>query len=251
MQALSSVQGEQVLRNLARKGVKLIAADYFTHATIQCKPWRREFPNTKFVVVDGSAAGANVGSILFKEQEGSYLVGMAAAMASKTKKIGFIGGIDVPLIRALFVAMRKVQKAIDPKAEVIQTLSVQLQLLVIQPKAELARSQFERGVDVVFHTAGGSGMALCRRLKRKVSSQLGVDSNQNYLFPCVMLTSMVKRFDNAVYDNFMQLKNGTWKAGVTNLGLKEGGVDWALDKDNRAVVAPTWRSALTRRNKIS
>jgi basic membrane protein A len=93
-------------------------------------------------------------------------------------------------------------------------------------------------VDVVFAVAGGSGMGTLQTAKEKGKLAIGVDSNQNYLHPGTMLTSMVKRVDLAIYDSFMQMKNGTWKAGVTHKGLKEGGVDWALDKDNRAVVTP-------------
>jgi len=104
--------------------------------------------------------------------------------------------------------------------------------------AELARAQIERGVDVIFAAAGGSGMGSLQTVKEKGKFGIGVDSNQNYLHPGNMLTSMVKRVDVAIYDSFMQIKNGNWKAGITNKGLKEGGVDWALDKDNRAVISP-------------
>ncbi|MDQ2989122.1 MAG: BMP family ABC transporter substrate-binding protein, partial [Pseudomonadota bacterium] len=98
--------------------------------------------------------------------------------------------------------------------------------------------QFDRGVDVVFAVAGGSGMGTLQTAKEKGKLAIGVASNQNYLHPGTMLTSMVKRVDGAIYDSFMAVKNGTWKPGVTYRGLKEGGVDWALDKDNRAVVSP-------------
>ncbi len=238
VQAVSSVQGEQVMRNLARKGVNLIAAIGFTHAQ-QVQMVAKEFPKTKFVIIDGSANGANVSSILFKEQEGSYLVGVAAGLATKTKKLGFIGGIDVPLIRAFACGYIQGAKSVDNKIELIQNIVGTTASAWNDPAkgSELARSQMERGADVIFPAAGGSGMGALQATKEKGKLGIGVDSNQNYLFPGVMLTSMVKRVDNAVYDNFMQLKNGTWKAGVTNLGLKEGGVDWALDKDNRAVIS--------------
>jgi basic membrane protein A len=239
VQVLSNAQGEQVLRSLARKGMNLIAAIGFTHAQ-QVQTVAKEFPNIKFVVVDGVANGANVTSILFKEHEGSYLVGVAAAMASKTKKLGFIGGIDIPLIRAFSCGYTQGAKATDSKADVAINVVGNTASAWNDPAkgGELARAQFERGVDVLFAAAGGSGMGALQAAKEKNKLAIGVDSNQNHLFPGVMLTSMVKRVDNAIYDSFMQMKNGTLKAGVSNLGLKEGGVDWALDKDNRSLITP-------------
>lgn len=238
-QVMSNAQGEQVLRSLARKGVDLIAAIGFTHAQ-QVQTVAKEFPKTKFVLVDGTASGANVSSILFKEQEGSYLVGVAAALASKSKKLGFIGGIDIPLIRAFVCGYTQGAKSVDAKVDVAQNIVGTTATAWNDPAkgGELARAQMERGVDVIFAAAGGSGMGALQAVKEKGKMAIGVDSNQNYLFPGVMLTSMVKRVDNAIYDSFMQVKNGTWKAGVSNLGLKEGGVDWALDKDNRSLITP-------------
>jgi basic membrane protein A len=110
---------------------------------------------------------------------------------------------------------------------------------------ELARSQFDRGVDVVFAVAGGSGMGTLQTAKEKGKLAIGVDSNQNHLYPGTMLTSMVKRVDNAVYDSFMEMKNGTWKAGVVYKGLKEGGVDWALDEYNRKLITPEMEKRIT------
>jgi basic membrane protein A len=110
---------------------------------------------------------------------------------------------------------------------------------------ELARSQFDRGVDVVFAVAGGSGLGTLQTAKEKGKLGIGVDSNQNSLYPGTILTSMVKRVDNAVYDSFMQMKAGTWKAGVTAKGLKEGGVDWALDENNRKLITPEIEKRVT------
>lgn len=239
VQVMSNAQGEQALRNLARKGIHLIAAIGFTHAQ-QVQTVAKEFPKIKFVIVDGVAKGANVSSILFKEQEGSYLVGMAAAMASKSKKLGFIGGIDIPLIRAFACGYVQGAKAVDPKVDVAQNVVGTTATAWNDPAkgGELARAQLERGVDVIFAAAGGSGMGAFQAAKEKNKMAIGVDSNQNHLHPGVILTSMVKRVDNAIYESFMQMKNGTWKAGVANLGLKENGVDWALDKDNRSLITP-------------
>jgi basic membrane protein A len=200
----------------------------------------KEFPNVRFVVVDGIAQGNNVNSILFKEQEGSYLAGVAAAMASKSHKIGFIGGMDIPLIRAFACGYGQGAKAQFAKTEIVQNMVGTTSAAWNDPAkgGELARAQFDRGADVVFAVAGGSGMGALQQAKEKGKLAIGVDSNQNYLHPGSMLTSMVKHVDNAVYTAFMAAKNGSWKPGVTYLGLKEGGVDWALDKDNRMVVTP-------------
>ncbi|RSZ58659.1 BMP family ABC transporter substrate-binding protein [Massilia atriviolacea] len=238
-QASSDTQAEQVLRGLARKKMDLIAAVGFSQ-TQAVQKVAQEFPNVRFVLIDAVAKGNNVNSILFKEEEGSYLAGVAAAIASKSKKIGFVGGMDIPLIRTFACGYAQGAKATNPKIETMQNMVGTTAAAWNDPAkgGELARAQFDRGVDVVFAVAGGSGMGTLQTAKEKGKLAIGVDSNQNYLHPGTMLTSMVKRVDLAIYDSFMQVKNGTWKAGVTHKGLKEGGVDWALDKDNRAVVTP-------------
>ena len=238
-QASSDTQAEQVLRGLARKKLDLIAAIGFSQ-TQAVQKVAAEFPTVHFVLIDGAANGANINSVLFKEEEGSYLAGVAAAMASKSKKIGFVGGMDIPLIRAFACGYTQGAKAINPKIESLQNMVGTTSAAWNDPAkgGELARAQFDRGVDVVFAVAGGSGMGTLQTAKEKGKLAIGVDSNQNYLHPGTMLTSMVKHVDKAIYDSFMQMKNGTWKPGVSYMGLKEGGVDWALDKDNRAVVTP-------------
>jgi basic membrane protein A len=239
VQVGNDTQTEQVLRNLARKNVDMIASIGFAQAQA-VQTVAKEFPKVKFVVIDGVASGDNVGSIIFKEQEGSYLMGVAAAAASKTHKVGFIGGMDIPLIRAFACGYAQGAKAADGKISITQNMVGTTPAAWNDPAkgGELARAQFDRGVDVVFAAAGGSGMGAMQAAKEKGKLAIGVDSNQNFLHPGTILTSMLKRVDNAVYDSFMQVKNGTWKAGVSNKGLKEGGVDWALDKDNRSLITP-------------
>ena len=239
VQASSDTQAEQVLRGLARKNLDLIASIGFAQ-TQAVQKVAREFPKVHFVLIDGVAQGANINSVTFKEEEGSYLVGVAAAMASKSKKLGFIGGIDIPLIRTFACGYAQGAKAAYPKAEVSSNMVGTTAQAWNDPAkgGELARSQFERGIDVVFAVAGGSGLGVLQTAKEKGKMGIGVDSNQNYLYPGTMLTSMVKRVDNAVYESFTQMKNGTWQAGVTAKGIKEGGVDWVLDKDNRALITP-------------
>jgi len=239
VQASSDTQAEQVLRGLARKNLDLIASIGFAQQAAVQKV-AKEFPKVRFVLIDGVAQGANVNSITFKEEEGSYLVGVAAAMASKSKKLGFIGGVDIPLIRTFSCGYAQGAKAVNPKVEVSSNMVGTTSDSWNNPAkgGELARSQFDRGVDVVFAVAGGSGLGTLQTAKEKGKLAIGVDSNQNSLYPGSILTSMVKRVDNAVYESFMQMKNGTWKAGVSSKGLKEGGVDWALDENNRKLITP-------------
>ena len=239
VQANSDTQAEQVMRGLARKKIDMIAAIGFSQ-TQAVQKVAKEFPNVRFVLIDSIAQGNNINSVMFKEQEGSYLVGVAAAMASKTKKLGFVGGMDIPLIRAFACGYSQGAKAQYPKIEIMQNMVGTTAAAWNDPAkgGELARAQFDRGADVVFAVAGGSGMGALQMAKTKGKLAIGVDSNQNYLHPGTMLTSMIKRVDVAIYDSFMAQKNGTWKAGVTYKGIKEGGVDWVLDKDNRKVVSP-------------
>jgi basic membrane protein A len=237
-QASSDTQAEQVLRGLARKKLDLIMSIGFSQ-TQAVQKVAAEFPAVHFVLVDGNAQGKNVNSVLFKEQEGSYLVGVAAAMASKSKNIGFVGGMDIPLIRAFACGYTQGAKAVSPKINVQQNMVGTTSAAWNDPAkgGELARAQFDRGADVVFAVAGGSGLGVLQMAKVKAKLAIGVDSNQNGIQPGAVLTSMVKHVDNVTYDAFMQAKNGQFTPGVTYKGLKEGGVDWALDKDNRAVIS--------------
>ncbi|QJD99173.1 BMP family ABC transporter substrate-binding protein [Massilia forsythiae] len=236
-QASSDTQAEQTLRGFARKKLDLIAAIGFSQ-TQAVQKVAAEFPGTHFVLIDGNATGKNVNSVLFKEQEGSYLVGVAAAMASKSKNIGFVGGMDIPLIRAFACGYTQGAKAVNGKVAIQQNMVGTTSAAWNDPAkgGELARAQFDRGADVVFAVAGGSGLGVLQMAKAKGKLAIGVDSNQNGIQPGSVLTSMVKHVDNVTYDAFMQAKSGQFTPGVTYKGLKEGGVDWVLDKDNRSVV---------------
>jgi basic membrane protein A len=226
------------MRGLARNKLDLIAAIGFSQ-TQAVQKVAKEFPNVRFVIIDSVAQGPNINSVMFKEEEGSYLVGLAASIASKSKKVGFVGGMDIPLIRAFACGYAQGAKAGNPKTEVVQNMVGTTSAAWNDPAkgGELARAQFDRGVDVVYAVAGGSGMGTLQTAKEKGKLGIGVDSNQNYLYPGTMLTSMVKHVDIAIYDAFTQIKNGTWKPGLAYKGIKEGGVDWVVDKDNRAIVS--------------
>ncbi|MDB5893903.1 MAG: basic rane family protein [Rhodoferax sp.] len=244
-QVNSSAQSEQVLRQMARKNVDLVVSIGFS-MTNAVTTVSKEFPKVKFMIIDDEVKGDNVNSVTFKEEEGSYLVGVAAGLASKSKKVGFIGGQDVPLIRAFGCGYAQGAKAVDPKIEITQNMVGSTPAAWSDPAkgGELARAQFDRGVDVVFAAAGGSGMGTLQAVKDQGKLGIGVDSNQNPLYPGYILTSMLKRVDNATYDGFMSVKNGAWKAGVTNKGLKEGGVDWALDENNRKLITPAMEARI-------
>lgn len=230
-------QREQALQQLARRGATVIVGVGFAQGPAIEKV-SKEFPNVKFVLIDSVVQGPNVQSVVFKEHEGSYLVGMAAAMASKTGKVGFVGGMDIPLIRKFAKGYEEGVKAVTANAEVFVNMTGDTPAAWRDPAkgAELARSQMNRGADVIYAAAGGTGLGVYQAAKDAGKLAIGVDSNQNYLHPGTMLTSMVKRVDVAVYDAFKSAQSGTWQAGVKTLGLKEGGVDFALDEHNRRLI---------------
>ncbi|OWY40514.1 BMP family ABC transporter substrate-binding protein [Xenophilus sp. AP218F] len=238
-QIASDAQKEQLLRKMARSDSDIVIAVGFSF-TQAVETVAKDYPKVKFVLIDAVAKGPNVQSIVFKEQEGSFLTGMAAALKSKSGKVGFIGGMDVPLIRAFSCGYVQGVKYINKNASVIQNMTGTTPAAFNDPArgTELAKSQFDRGVDVVFAAAGGTGLGVLQAAKAAGKYSIGVDSNQNHLYPGSVLTSMVKRVDVAVYNTLKDAKNGSWKPGVQVLGLKEQGVDWALDKNNRAQITP-------------
>jgi basic membrane protein A len=176
----------------------------------------------------------NVQSVVFKEQEGSFLVGMMASMASKSGKVGFVGGMDIPLIRKFQCGYEQGAKYANPKVEVFGNMTGTTGAAWNDPArgGELAKAQFAKGADVVFAAAGGTGMGVYQAAKDGGKLAIGVDSNQNHIQPGTMLTSMLKRVDVAVYN-----VSKNHKPGMSVLGLKEAGVDYALDKNNEKLVS--------------
>jgi basic membrane protein A and related proteins len=235
----AEAQREQALRNMARRGSQIVVGIGFAQASGMEKV-AKEFPGTKFAIVDAIVDLPNVQSIVFKEHEGSFLVGIAAAMASKTGKIGFVGGMDIPLIRKFAVGYEEGAKYINPKIEIFQNMTGTTPAAWNDPTrgGELARSQFDRGADVVYAAAGATGLGVLQAAKDRGRLAIGVDSNQNYLYPGTMLTSMVKRVDLAVYEAFKTAREGLWQAGVRNLGVAESGVGFSLDQYNRSLITP-------------
>ena len=204
----------------------------------------KEFPNIHFTIIDSVVDLPNVQSVVFKEQEGSFLVGVLAALASKSGKVGFVGGMDIPLIRRFQCGFEQGIKYANPKAELIANMTGTTPAAWNDPGrgAELAKGQFDRGVDVVYAAAGSTGIGVLQAAKDRGKLGIGVDSNQNHLHPGTMLTSMLKRVDLAAYNSFKAAQAGTWKGGVQVLGLKEGGVDWALDKYNEKLITPDMKA---------
>ena len=238
----AEAQREQALRNMARRGSQIVVGVGFSQASGMEKV-AKEFPGVKFAIVDAVVDLPNVQSIVFKEHEGSFLVGMAAAMASKTGKVGFVGGMDIPLIRKFALGYEEGARYVNPKIEVFQNMTGTTPAAWNDPTrgGELARSQFDRGADVVYAAAGATGLGVLQAAKDKGRLAIGVDSNQNHIQPGSVLTSMVKRVDLVAYQSFKAAAGGTWKGGVQVLGLKEGGVDWALDQHNDKLVTPPMR----------
>jgi basic membrane protein A len=230
-------QRDQALRRMARRGASVVVAVGFSFAT-PLEAIAQEFPDTKFVIIDSVVEQPNVQSVVFKEHEGSFLVGMAAALASETGKVGFVGGMDIPLIRNFAHGYEQGVHHVDPDAEVYINMTGTTPAAWNDPAkgAELAQSQFDRGADVVYAAAGGTGLGVLQAAADSDKLAIGVDSNQNYLHPGSVLTSMLKRVDVAVYNAFETAQKGTWQPGVQNLGLAEEGVGYALDEYNRDLI---------------
>jgi len=225
-------QREQAMRRMAERGANPIVGIGFSQGS-SLEKVAKEFPKLQFAIIDSVVPLPNVQSIVFKEHEGSFLVGMMAAMASKSGKVGFVGGMDIPLIRKFQCGFEQGAKFANPKAEVVANMTGTTPTAWNDPArgGELAKAQFASGVDVIFAAAGGTGLGVYQAAKDNGKLAIGVDSNQNHIHPGTMLTSMVKRVDVAVYEAFKGVKPGT-----SALGLKEGGVDVALDEHNAKLV---------------
>ena len=241
----NAAQREQIMAQLAKRGSSIIVAVGFTQASA-VERVARQFPAVKFTIIDAVVDLPNVQSINFREQESSYLCGMAAALASKTGKVGFVGGMDIPLIRKFALGYVEGARYVNPAIEVFQNMTGTTPAAWGDPTkgAELARSQFGRGADVVFHAAGATGIGVMQAAKDAGLLSIGCDSNQDYLHPGSVLTSALKRVDVAVYKAFQDAKSGTWHAGQTVLGLAENGVDYSYDEYNRAVLTPAMKQRL-------
>jgi basic membrane protein A len=234
----NAAQREQAARRFAERGASPVVGIGFPQAS-SIEKVAREFPKTQFAIVDMVVDLPNVQSFVYREHEGSFLVGMLAAMASKSGKVGFVGGMDIPLVRKFLCGYEQGAKYANPKVEVLSSMTGNTPAAWTDPArgSELTKAQIAQGVDVVFSAAGTTGIGIMQAAKDAGKLAIGVDSNQNHLHPGTMLTSMVKRVDLAVFSAF-----GGIKPGITALGLKEGGVDYAMDEHNAKLVTPAMKT---------
>ena len=235
---------EPALRTFAERGYALVIAIGFAQVDAIRKV-APQFTNTHFAIIDGVVEAPNVASLMFAEHEGAYLTGYYAALLSKTGKIGFIGGMDIALIRRFQIAYEAGAKAANPKVQIeVNYVGVNSSAWANPTRGkELALSQYGRGVDVIFHAAGASGLGVFDAAEEKQLYVIGCDSNQNALKPGRVATSMLKRVDTAVFNVIKAQVESQFKAGTKNFGLKDNGIDLAMDANNEKIAAP-YRSKL-------
>jgi basic membrane protein A len=240
----NDAQREQALRKFVKDGFNPILTVGFAWATALDKI-AGESPKTEFGIIDMVVNKPNVRSIVFKEQEGSFLVGVIAAKTTKTDKVGFVGGMDIPLISKFECGYKQGVKYVNAKDEIFANMTGTTPAAWNDPVkgGELAKSQMDRGADIVYAAAGATGQGVLKAAADAGKFGIGVDSDQNYLFPGHVLTSMMKRVDIATDRFFTDAKNGTLKGGVEALGLKEGGVGYALDQYNEKILSPEAKAA--------
>lgn len=239
----SEAQREQALRRLAESGANPIVMTGFAFGDTLNKV-APDYPETKFAIIDMVIDQPNVRSVVFTEETGSYLAGIMAAMASKTGTVGFIGGMDIPLIRKFACGYVQGVKAQNPDAKVIQNMTGTTPSAWNDPVkgAELAKAQKSQGADVIFAAAGGTGIGVLQAAADEGILSIGVDSNQNHLQPGKVLTSMVKGVDAAVVDVFKAGAEMT--TGVKVMDLAAGGVSLAMDDNNKGLVTPEMLAAV-------
>ena len=231
----SEAQREQALRRLAESGANPIVMTGFAFGDV-LNTVAPDYPNTKFVIIDAVVEQPNVRSVVFTEEQGSYLVGMLAALASKSQTVGFIGGMDIPLIRKFACGYAQGVKAVNADAKVLENMTGTTPAAWNDPVkgAELTKAQVAQGADVIYAAAGSTGIGILQAAADANILSIGVDSNQNYLHPGQVLTSMVKRVDNSVYEAFKAGPEMT--TGTMVMDLAKDGVGYAMDENNAKLV---------------
>ena len=239
----SDAQREQAIRRFAEDGNNPIVMAGFSWAT-PLAAVAPEYPDLKFSIIDMVVDAPNVQSVVFNEHEGSYLVGMLAAMASEDGTVGFIGGMDIPLIRKFACGYAQGALAVNPDATVIANMTGTTPAAWNDPVkgSELTLAQISQGADVIYAAAGGTGVGVLQTAADQGVYSIGVDSNQNYMHPGSVLTSMMKRVDNAVYDAFTA--GADLEAGFNVMGLSNGGVGYALDEYNAELITDEMKAAV-------
>ena len=233
---------EPSLRAFAQRDYDLIIGIGFAQKEAVRKV-AAQFPQKHFAIVDSEVDLPNVRSLMFEEHEGAYVVGAIAAMTSKTGKIGFVGGMDIPLIRRFELGYEAGAKRINPDITVLANfVGVTSEAWNNPPKGkELAISQYERGADVVFAAAGASGLGVFDAAEEKKQFAIGVDANQNWTKPGLILTSMLKRVDEAVFSTIQEASAGRFTGGVHRFGLANHGVGYACDQFNAKILTESVR----------
>ena len=239
----SDAQREQALRRFAEAGANPIVMAGFMFATALGEV-AKDYPDTKFAIIDMVVDAPNVRSVVFNEHEGSYLVGMLAAQASKSGTVGFIGGMDIPLIRKFACGYVQGVKSVNPDAVVVQNMTGTTPAAWNDPVkgSELTKAQIAQGADVVYAAAGGTGVGVLQTAADENILSIGVDSNQNYLHPGKVLTSMLKRVDNAVYNAMSQ--GAELETGFNVMGISNGGVGYALDEHNASLITADMQASV-------
>lgn len=242
----SEAQREQALRRFAEAGANPVITTGFAFAS-PLETVAPDYPDTKFVNIDGFLPEIpdNVLMIAFQEHQGSYLVGMLAAMATKSNTIGFIGGMDIPLIRHFGCGYAQGAKAQNPDIKIVSNMTGTTPAAWNDPVkgSELTKAQISEGADVIYAAAGGTGVGVLQTAADEGILSIGVDSNQNHLHPGKVLTSMLKRVDVAVYEAMKagaDLETGTSMV----LGLAENGVGYALDENNADLITDDMRATV-------
>ncbi|HEY4223876.1 MAG TPA: BMP family ABC transporter substrate-binding protein [Myxococcota bacterium] len=235
---------ESALRQLASKKPDIVFGIGFLF-TDDVNRVAKDFPQQKFACVDYSlpASGAaaippNVEAIEFSEEQGSFLVGALAALTSKTHKVGFVGGMEIPLIKKFEAGFKAGVHAIDPKTEVaVKYAGVTGDAFKNPAKGkELALALYGQGADIIFHASGSTGQGVFTAAQERDKLAIGVDSDQQALAPGHVLTSMVKRVDVAVFDTIKSVKDNTWTGGVHRFDLASDGVAYVYDDKNKALI---------------
>ncbi|WBU53545.1 BMP family protein [Paracoccus sp. SCSIO 75233] len=239
----SEAQREQALRRLAQSGANPIVMTGFAFAEVLNKI-APDYADTKFVIIDGVVEQPNVQSNIFNEGEGSYLAGIMAAQASESGTVGFIGGMDIPLIHKFECGYRQGFLAANPEGEVIINYTGTTPAAWNDPVkgGELTRAQISQGADVIYAAAGGTGIGVLQTAADEGVLSIGVDSNQNHLHPGKVLTSVVKNVDVAVFDAFTA--GEAVEPGLKVWDVASGGVDVAMDDNNAALVSEEMKAAV-------
>jgi basic membrane protein A len=234
---------ESALRQRAAKGDQLVIGVGFIFSDDITK-LAKEFPKVKFACIDYSLPAGetkvpdNLVGLRFREHEGSFLVGAVAGRVTKAKKLGFVGGMQIPLIRKFEVGYGAGVKHVCPDCEVFSAYAG------TEPKAfadptkgkELALAQYGRGADIVYHASGKTGDGVFDAAKETSKLAIGVDSDQFHVAPCCVLTSMIKNVDVAVFETIKKVAENKFESGELEFGLKDGGVGFVYDDNNKAKI---------------